>query len=516
MPLKPSKLALLFVLLLAVSGCEQRSVDLETARSAVFKIQVTSSEPNFVEPWKRVAPSSSSGTGFYIGKDRILTNAHVIADASFITVLRDGASRPVPARVEFVAHDCDLALLVVDDPSIFKGSTPVTFGDMPKLRSPVSVIGFPMGGEQVSVTEGVVSRVSYRLYVHSGNSNHVLVQVDSAINPGNSGGPVVQGNSVVGVAFQTYTRAENTGYIIPTPIIRRFLKDIEDGHYDGHPDDGLTTGEWTMMNPSMMAFHGLTEKDGGVQVAHVAGWAPTAGKIEPGDILLAIEGVPIGVDGKINFFGERVDFRALFDLKQVGETCAFKLARDGKVLDVEVAVTPSKAHPEAMMIYAKHPKYFAWGGLVFTTLTRSYLRTWGDRWYKDAPLSLRYFDTYADFEPASSAVADLIVLAKRLPDSINAYATSDIYGVVTAVDGKKVASLAALAEALEQGSGEFAVIEFFGSDDPLVLSRQAVKSRNGEVAKKYGIDADRWLFGPEIDGAVSTVAAAAPKGGAKP
>ena len=79
MPLKPSKLALLFVLLLAVSGCEQRSVDLETARSAVFKIQVTSSEPNFVEPWKRVAPSSSSGTGFYIGKDRILTNAHVIA-----------------------------------------------------------------------------------------------------------------------------------------------------------------------------------------------------------------------------------------------------------------------------------------------------------------------------------------------------------------------------------------------------------------------------------------------------
>src|SRR5262245_28164735 len=121
-----------------------RAANLEVLRSAVYKIQVTSSDPNFTDPWKRQAASGPSGTGFFIGKDRILTNAHVIANATFITVLRDGASAPVPARVKFVAHDCDLALLEVDDPAIFKKSTPMRLGALPKLRSPVSVIGFPM------------------------------------------------------------------------------------------------------------------------------------------------------------------------------------------------------------------------------------------------------------------------------------------------------------------------------------------------------------------------------------
>lgn len=488
----------------ALLAGEARAANLAVLRSAVFKIQVSSAEPNFTDPWKRQAPSGSSGTGFYIGKDRIITNAHVIADATFVTVLRDGASKPVPARVKFVAHDCDLALLEVDDTSIFKDSTPMKFGSLPKLRSPVSVIGFPMGGEQVSVTEGVVSRISYRHYVHSGNSNHILVQVDSAINPGNSGGPVVQGSSVVGVAFQTYTRAENTGYIIPTPVIHHFLKDIEDGRYDGHPEDGLTTNDWTMMNPSMMAFHALTEKDGGIQIAHVASWAPTASKIQAGDILLEIEGQPIGVDGKVNFAGERVDFRTLFDLKQRGDICAFKLSRDGKILNVVVDVKAAIPHHMPALVYAKHAKYYVWGGLVFTALTRSFVKTWGERWYKEAPLGLRFFDYYSEFDAATAAVHDIVVLAKRLPDSVNAYATANTNGVVTAVNGHNVRSLDDLIAFLEKGADEFAVIDFFGSEEPLVLSRPAVAARNAAINEKYGVNPDRWLAGPEVDGAIGT------------
>lgn len=493
----------LVVLLVALTGGRADAANLSVLRSAVFKIHVTASEPNFTEPWKRLASTGSSGTGFYIGDDRIMTNAHVIADASFVQVLRDGASKPVPARVRFVAHDADLAILEVDDKAIFKDSTPMRIGPLPRLRSPVSVIGFPMGGEQVSVTEGVVSRISYRHYVHSGNANHLLVQVDSAINPGNSGGPVVQGSSVVGVAFQTYTRAENTGYIIPTPVIERFLKDIEDGRYDGHPEDGLTTAEWTMNNPSMMAFHGLTEKDGGIQVAYVAGWAPTAGKILAGDILLEIDGQAIGVDGKVTFSGERVDFRTLFDLKQMGDTCSFRVSRDGKTQNVVVEVRAATAHHQPSLVYAKHAKYYVWGGLVFTTLTRSYLKTWGDRWYKDAPLGLRFFDYYSEYDAVTSDLQDVVVLSKRLPDAVNAYATGNVFGVVTEVDKHRVMSLPDLIARLEKGTAEFAEIRFFGSEDPLVLSRAAVTASNAAINAKYGVNPDRWLAGPEQDGAIA-------------
>ena len=67
---------------------------------------------------------------------------------------------------------------------------------------------------------------------------HLAIQIDAAINPGNSGGPVLQDGKVVGVAFQGYSGevAQNVGYMIPMPVIRRFLKDVEDGHYDSYMD----------------------------------------------------------------------------------------------------------------------------------------------------------------------------------------------------------------------------------------------------------------------------------------
>lgn len=500
---RPLTISIVMLAILIVWSVAASAASLSSLRAAVFKINVTASDPNFSEPWKRLASSQSSGTGFYIGDGRIMTNAHVVANASFITVLRDGDEKPVPATVKFIAHDADLALLQVENPQLFDGIEPMRFGALPKLRSPVATIGFPTGGEQVSVTEGVVSRVSYRHYVHHGDARHILVQVDSAINPGNSGGPVVQGNYVIGVAFQSFTRAENTGYIIPSVVVNRFLKDIEDGIYDGHPEDGITTTEWTMTNPSTARFHGLPPGSGGVKVAHVAAWSSAASDLRPSDILLAVDGQTIGVDGKVSFQGERVDFRSLFDLKQIGDSIAFKVSRQGEVQTIRLRIAPAREHHRPAYLYAKHPRYFVWGGLVFTALSRSLLRTWGARWYRDAPLLLRFLDTYSTYEPRAESMSDIIVLMKRLPDAVNTYATGNIAGVVTTVDDLPINSLSQLVERLELGQGEYARIAFWGSHDPLVLSRLQVAKRNPAILKRYGVVPDRWLAGPEIDGAIN-------------
>lgn len=475
------------------------AANLRQMRAAVFKILVTSSEPDFGAPWRKSEPNSSNGTGFYIGNGRILTNAHVVANATYITVLRDGDSRPSPAVVRFVAHDADLALLELKDPSLLDALPAMRFGGLPKLRSTVATIGFPAGGEQISVTQGIVSRISYRRYVHHGSASHLLVQVDSAINPGNSGGPVVQGRLVVGVAFQSFSRAENTGYIIPVPVIQRFLKDVEDGRYDGHPQDGLGTIEWAMLNPDTAAYHGLEPGQGGSKISAVAPWAATAGKLQVGDIITALDGQKVGVDSKVDFQGERVDFRTIFDLKQLGEIATFDIVRDRQQLRIDVPVRAALPHHEPELVYAKHPQYFVWGGLVFARLSRSYLRSWGDRWFRDAPLILRFFDIYASFEPETQANADLIVLIKRLPDAVNTYATENLQGIVQEVDGEKITSLSQLVERIEQGQQEFVVIRFLGSNDPLVISRKLAQERNRSILSQYGVIPDRWLIRPELE-----------------
>lgn len=66
------------------------------------------------------------------------------------------------------------------------------------------------GGDNISVTKGVVSRVEPTQYVH-GATQLMAIQIDAAINPGNSGGPAIMGTKVVGVAFQNLSGAENIG-----------------------------------------------------------------------------------------------------------------------------------------------------------------------------------------------------------------------------------------------------------------------------------------------------------------
>src|SRR5881275_1405139 len=210
-------------------------------QKSLVRITSTEVEPDYRAPWNTGAIGRGVGAGFVIEGPRIMTNAHVVSNTRYLTVERDGDPNKYPARVVFVAHDCDLALITVDSPEFFKNMVPLSFGGIPELESTVSAYGYPIGGERMSVTTGIVSRIDFQLYTHSSIDSHLAIQISAQINPGNSGGPVMQNAKVVGVAFQGYSGdiAQGVAYMIPTPVIRRFLKDIEDGHYDRYVDLGM-------------------------------------------------------------------------------------------------------------------------------------------------------------------------------------------------------------------------------------------------------------------------------------
>jgi S1-C subfamily serine protease len=104
---------------------------------------------------------------------------------------------------------------------------------------PITIVGYPIGGSKISVSRGIVSRKEQSTYAHSEVDSHLVIQVDAAINPGNSGGPAIQNGKVAGVAFQVASKGENIGYIIPTSVVNHFLKDIEDGIYNGYVELGI-------------------------------------------------------------------------------------------------------------------------------------------------------------------------------------------------------------------------------------------------------------------------------------
>ena len=161
---------------------------------SVVKVLCVSDSPDYDQPWQSHGPTSNSGSGSIITTDqgpRVLTNAHCVSDHVFVEVRRFGKSQKFEAEVQALGHDCDLALLTVEDEEFFEGTTPIVLGHLPRLSERVSVCGYPIGGERLSLTEGIVSRIELVSYAQA-NRELLAVQIDAAINSGNSGGPVLK------------------------------------------------------------------------------------------------------------------------------------------------------------------------------------------------------------------------------------------------------------------------------------------------------------------------------------
>src|SRR5881394_1698503 len=265
-------------------------------QKSLVRITATSVEPDYRAPWNAGGLQRGVGAGFVISGNRIITNAHVVANSRYITVERDSDPNKYPATVQFIANDCDLALITVSAPDFFKNMLPLKLGGIPALESTVSAYGYPIGGERMSVTTGIISRVDFQLYTHSSIDQHLAIQISAQINPGNSGGPVMQNGKVVGVAFQGYSGdvAQGVAYMIPTPVMNRFLKDISNGHYDKYVDLGLTPGN--LQNPAQRRYFGLPDDGRGVVVRTVIEAGPAGKVLKEGDVLLSIDDHAIASD----------------------------------------------------------------------------------------------------------------------------------------------------------------------------------------------------------------------------
>ena len=167
--------------------------ELESIETSVIKIYTTLAAPDYFTPWRLLTPRQSSGSGSVIQGNQILTNAHVVANASYVQAQKHNDPQRYQARVTFVSHEADLAIITVDDPSFFQDLRPLSIGLLPEPLQEVSVYGYPIGGKSLSITKGILSRVEQQVYAHAG-SYLLAGQIDAAINPGNSGVPVIMNN----------------------------------------------------------------------------------------------------------------------------------------------------------------------------------------------------------------------------------------------------------------------------------------------------------------------------------
>ncbi|RYD62881.1 MAG: serine protease [Verrucomicrobiaceae bacterium] len=448
---------------------------------SVLRIEVATQVPDYQTPWNSGRFSGGIGTGFLIGKNKILTNAHVVSNSRRVLITVHGSPVKYPAKVEFIAHDCDLALLSVEDFTDFEKFPTFELGDVPSLESQVRVIGYPIGGDRLSVTRGVVSRIDFQPYSHSRADSHLVIQIDAAINPGNSGGPVVQDGKVVGVAFQGLRQADNTGYIIPTPVIRRFLKDVEDGSYDHYADLGIS--EFPLHNPAMRKALGLPNDGKGVLITNVVPTSSADGIMKPGDILISMDGKLVDSAGMVTIDGENVNLNEIIERKFAGDKVAIRFLREGAWNDVELELKPLHWSRMYAVQYEKKPRYVVFAGLVFQPLDTNLFAT-----SKFNDVTLRRL--YTDYVPKGlfQKHKDVVVLTRVESDPVTSLLGGFTGFAVEKINGTEVRDLIHAHELLHpKEMPEFFTIELFDAERPIVIPSAMIAEADKRM-KDNGID----------------------------
>jgi S1-C subfamily serine protease len=474
-----------FALAIAASAVAETSKP--DIHKSLVRITTTSQDPDYRVPWNPGNITVGIGAGFVIDGNRILTNAHVVSNGRLIVVEKENDPREYIGKVEFIGSDCDLAVVKVQDSNFYKGTAPVHFGGLPIVQSLVDVFGYPIGGSRLSVTHGIVSRVDFQNYTYSGVDQHLAVQIDAAINPGNSGGPVLQDGKVVGVAFQGYTGdvAQNTGYMIPTPVIQRFLKDISSGRYNRYVD--LSIQYFKLLNTAERHALGLPDDNTGVVVSSVEKDGSCAGKLQQGDVMLSIDNHPIASDGNVRLDGDSLDLAEVVERKFKGDKVKIGILRNQQPLTVEVELQPNNSYLLQANLHEENPRFVLFGGLVFQPLSRNFMEA-----YQPDELRVRYYYDFYITDELYEQHPEVIVLSNILADPVNAYLSDFRFQIVDEINGQKIKHLSDVAHAFATSADQY-VIKFLGSSRPAVLEKHAVEAAQERIKRNYNVSIEQNL-----------------------
>jgi S1-C subfamily serine protease len=435
----------------------ERTLSLQEARfrnpnlptDVVVKIHGTGVRPSYLLPWQVQAQHMWTGTGFVIEGRRIMTNAHVVMDATVLQVTKQDDPTKFYARLVCIAHDLDLALLSVDDESFWQKLPAAEFAsNIPELYSEVKAVGFPTGGSTVCVTKGILSRIDAQVYVHpqclgvgiaNNNDRVTILQIDAAINPGNSGGPAfdIQGK-VVGIASSGMPDQQNIGYVIPFFIAKMFLHEvISTGSWSGISEVGVKYA--SLENDSMRSFLDMGSHRG-VLVTKIAPLGVLYGKLQEGDVITHVDGYDVTNDGDIPFsLGEQtihMDMESVHTQKVKGAITTFGILRHGQAMQVAAALHPIPPLTPRFHGYDVEPEFLMIGGIVFTRGSVPLFKE--GRQKRQLARIWTHFD---DFKEDSEH--ELVVVLTILTHEVNS--GYDMYGIVESFNETKIRSLAQLA-----------------------------------------------------------------------
>jgi len=309
----------------------------EKSEPGVVRVNVQSGETEEVK--------GGVGSGFVFDKKgHIITNAHVVKDATKVTVtFLDG--RSYHADIIGVDEYTDIAIIKVNSDLVLLH--PLSIGDSSNLKvgEQIAAIGNPFGLSG-SMTSGIVSQLGRLLPTGNQYSIPDVIQTDAAINPGNSGGPLLNmRGEVVGIntAIQSTTgEFTGVGFSIPSQTVAKIVPTlIENGEYK-HPWIGISGRD---IDPDMANVLNLKEAVGFLVIQVVEDSPAFDAGLIGSDKTIEIEGVNYPMGGDVILSVDGIEVRKIDDIlihlqraKSVGDKMVLEVLRDGRTTNITIVL----------------------------------------------------------------------------------------------------------------------------------------------------------------------------------
>jgi hypothetical protein len=495
-------LSLLFALALlsgtSASAAKKDSDDALTFpwENSVVQIEITSKAYNFVQPWER-SEKKVYKTGVVVTGRQILTTAEGLDDATEIRFKKQGDGLFSLGKIAWIDYQANVAALTTDDalnaqfnpgqPDFWKPLVPAKLAEPVPLNGPVHVLRWR--DDSLEDRKGEVERMTVENSAMSFVSVPVL-KIDASMQGVGYGEAVVAGDRLIGLA---YGQSNDAISAVPSSFIAPILRAEQAKAYTGL---GYFDFTWDVpTNPLDLEYLKLTGAPRGVIIKETGMKPGTTSPVKTRDLLLSIDGFPIDPEG--NYPDPQYKKLSLENLssrgKFAGQTCAFKILRDGKPMDITYTLPKAEFTDElvAQEAFDHAPEYVMTGGLVFVPLNEGFLRAWGPAWRQHAPFRLAFYEN----DRVKPDRTQRVVLAQVLPHPANIGYEGLRNIVLDEVNGVKISRIDDVYTALKTPVDGFDVFRFEAGEAvrEMVLDASNLDEANQQIMARYHIPEDHHL-----------------------
>lgn len=421
--------------------------------SSVIRINSTSQNWSPSQPWNKQASSSRSALGAVLSDQRILTTAAMVTNATYIELENADSTHSIPAKVTAIDYEANLAILEADEATsdnatdFFKDlqameiSKPLAIGDTLDIIQ-LEDSGMPLVTSSVIRTVDIISSFSAGHYFLTYQSKASMQSASNSYSL-----PAIHKGKLTGL-LTSYDKSDQILDITAPEIISAFLKDAEDGQYEGFPSLGVAI-HFTV-DPGFREWLKIPDELGGLYVSKIAkGSAAENAGIEEGDVITKIGKYDIGRRGYYtdDNYGKLYWSHLIRGNQENNSALDLTILRDGKEHVINTTLTRPIEKLVPANTYEQAPRYLVKGGFIFQELTYSYLRAFGTDWESKAPLDL--VDIIASQEDYQEGRNKIVLLTATIPTPATTGYESLRNYIITSVNGETIADIPSLINAFK-------------------------------------------------------------------